>query len=218
MHIRVRKWAKEELDNSGFFTRTPFEFKGKWQTKFKNFQPIYLELGCGKGKFISNLAKQNPNKNCVGIDLIDSILGLAKREIEKEFDNENINNIFLIRYNIENIIDIFSKQDNVERIYINFCNPWPKIRHNKHRLTHTLQLEKYKTFLQTGAQIFFKTDNEELFNDSIQYFNESGFSILKQTRDLQADDIFTNNIKTEHEIMFINQGIKIKGLIAVKNQ
>ena len=107
-------------------------------------------------------------------------------------------------------------KDKVERIYINFCNPWPRGKHHKKRLTHTRQLEKYKQFLINGGKIYFKTDDDNLFNDSINYFKETGFNILKYTYDLQKEPDFWNNIKTEHEDMFIEQGIKIKALIAEK--
>lgn len=107
-----------------------------------------------------------------------------------------------------------NEKDIVDRIYINFCNPWPKPRHNKKRLTHTKQLEKYKKFLKKGGQIYFKTDDLNLFEASKKYFNEAGFEITKQTYDLEKEKIWENNIKTEHEKMFEEQGIKTKALIA----
>ena len=122
-------------------------------------------------------------------------------------------NLRTIRYteaDIERIANIFEEKDKVERIYINFCNPWPRGKHHKKRLTHIRQLEKYKQFLINGGKIYFKTD------DGINYFKETGFNILKYTYDLQKEPDFWNNIKTEHEDMFIEQGIKIKALIAEK--
>ena len=109
---------------------------------------------------------------------------------------------------------ILDKTDEIERIYINFCNPWPKGKHRKKRLTHTRQLEKYKTFLKEHGEIYFKTDDDDLFDSSIKYFEETGFKIERLTRDLHSNNIFENNIVTEHEIMFSEQGIKIKALIA----
>ena len=114
----------------------------------------------------------------------------------------------------EEALKVFEEKDKVERIYINFCNPWPRGKHHKKRLTHIRQLEKYKQFLINGGKIYFKTDDDNLFNDSINYFKETGFNILKYTYDLQKEPDFWNNIKTEHEDMFIEQGIKIKALIA----
>ena len=175
-----------------------------------------MELGCGKGYFISELAVNNKNINYIAIDMVDAMLGWAKRNIENRYDKENlkIDNIFLTRYDIERILDIINKEDKIERIYINFCNPWPRGKHRKKRLTHTRQLEKYKEFLKADAQIFFKTDDDDLFNDSIRYFEESGFKIDKKTYDLENEFDFWENIETEHEKMFKEQGIKIKALIA----
>ena len=145
------------------------------------------------------------------------MLGLAKRKVEEKYNSNNkkVENLILVRYDIERINQIIDAKDEIKRIYINFCNPWPKAKHKKKRLTHTKQLEHYKEFLSMGSEIFFKTDNDELFNDSIKYFEESGFIILAKTFDLHNDDIFDGkNIETEHEIMFSDEGIKIKALIA----
>lgn len=213
MRIRKKKWAVPELEASNFFIKEPTQYKGKWKQIFGNDNPIEIELGCGRGKFISKLAKTHPEKNYIGIDLISDMLGYAKRNIETEYGNNQINNIKLIAYNIELITDIFNKTDEISRIFITFCNPWPRPRHKKRRLTHTKQLEKYSTFLKKEGEIFFKTDDNGLFEDSIKYFQESGFNILKKTYDLHSENDI-NNIETEHERMFSNQGIKIKALIA----
>ena len=108
---------------------------------------------------------------------------------------------------------LFAKQDEVERIYINFCNPWPRGKHRKKRLTHSIQLEKYKEFLKENGRIYFKTDDDELFESSLIYFEESGFKIIEKTYDLHQEPIFEKNIETEHEKMFSEQGIKIKACI-----
>ena len=128
--------------------------------------------------------------------------------------NRAIDNVYITRYDIERINNILLKEDGVERIYINFCNPWPRGKHKKRRLTHIRQLEKYKEFLVEGAKIYFKTDDDELFNDSINYLNTAGFRIEKYTYDLEKDINFWENIETEHERMFKEEGIKIKALIA----
>lgn len=216
MRIRFKKWARPELEASKFYIDNPEVLKGKWKEKFENNNPIHLELGCGKGQFISRLAVENQNINYIAIDLVDAMLGLAKRNVEKGYNERNIepNNILLTRFDIERIGLILDKKDNIERIYINFCNPWPKGKHRKKRLTHSRQLEKYKEFLKEGGEIFFKTDDDDLFNSSLIYFEESGFEIMKKTYDLHSDGIFEKNIETEHEKMFSEQGIKIKALIA----
>ncbi|HIZ56097.1 MAG TPA: tRNA (guanosine(46)-N7)-methyltransferase TrmB, partial [Firmicutes bacterium] len=142
-----------------------------------------------------------------------TILGLAKRNIEALFNPAPIQNVRLLFFDIRRIELILSDQDLVDRIYINFCNPWPKGKHKKRRLTHPAQLERYKTFLKHGGEIRFKTDDTELFEDSISYFESTGFTITYLTRDLLHSN-FTENITTEHEQFFTSQNIPIKFLIA----
>lgn len=219
MRIRFKKWARPELEASNFYIDTPEEYKGKWNELFERKQPLYLELGCGKGGFISQTAPENLNKNYIGIDLVDAMLGLANRKIEEAYSviNKKPDNIYITRYDIDRILNIFDEKDNIERIYINFCNPWPRGKHHKKRLTHTRQLEKYKQFLSKDGCIYFKTDDENLFTDSLTYFKEAGFKLEKVTYDLAIESHFWNgeeNIETEHEKMFKEQGIKIKALIA----
>ena len=217
MRIRFKAWARPELEASTFYRDNPELLKDKWIQEFKNKEnPIHLELGCGKGNFISQIAVQNPTVNYIAIDLVDAMLGLAKRTVEQVYQehNQEIENVILTRFDIERIPLILGEKDNIERIYINFCNPWPKGKHRKKRLTHTRQLEKYKSFLSGDGEIYFKTDDDELFEGSLGYFEESGFEIISKTYDLHTEPIWKNNIETEHEKMFTEQGIKIKALIA----
>ena len=219
MRIRFKPWARPELEASEFYRDNPEELKEKWIKEFKNQKnPIHIELGCGKGQFISQIGIQNPEINYIAIDLVDAMLGLAKRNVEQIYkdNNRNIDNILLTRFDIERINLILGKEDHIKRIYINFCNPWPKGKHRKKRLTHTRQLEKYKEFLDDEGEIYFKTDDDDLFLASLTYFKESGFEIIKETKDLHLEPIWKNNIITEHEKMFSEQGIKIKALIARK--
>lgn len=222
MRIRFKKWARPELEASEFYIDNPEEYKGKWQTLFENDNQIHLELGCGKGGFILQIAPKNMDRNYIAIDLVDAMLGLAKRKIEenyKELEKEP-KNIYITRYDIDRILNIFNENDKIDRIYINFCNPWPRGKHHKKRLTHTRQLEKYKKFLSDDGMIYFKTDDDNLFIDSLTYFKEAGFTLAKVTYDLVSEEDFWNgeeNIETEHEKMFKEQGIKIKALIAIKN-
>lgn len=219
MRIRYKKWARPELEASEFYVNNPETLRGKWKSFFKDPNlPLHLELGCGKGRFISKLAAKNQNINYIAIDLVDAMLGLAKRNIEQVYKENNLetNNVVLTRFDIERILLILSKEDNIERIYINFCNPWPKGKHRKKRLTHTRQLEKYKQFLAENGEIYFKTDDDDLFECSLNYFQETGFKIIKKSYDLHSESDFWNNIETEHEKMFSEQNIKIKALIAKK--
>lgn len=214
MRMRRKPWVREELANSKFFIDNPCENIGKWHEIFSKKQPIHLELGCGKGTFIAKLAKQNPDINYIAIDIKSEVLGLAKRNIEKEYGKIPIENVVIMSQEIALIQNMMNQKDMVERIYINFCNPWPKPRHNKKRLTYTAQLEKYKIFLKPEGEIYFKTDDDDLFRATKKYLNQAGFEIINQTEDLANEDIFNGNIITEHEEMFMKQGIKIKALKA----
>ena len=217
MRIRYKPWARPELEASKFYIDNPEEYKGRWKEAFKNQNnELHLELGCGKGSFISQLAVKNHNINYLAIDLVDAMLGLAKRNIEQKYNEakKEIDNIIITRYDIERILNILDKADNVTRIYINFCNPWPRGKHHKKRLTHTRQLEKYKQFLSKNGEIYFKTDDDALFLDSLSYLKQEGFKIEKCTYNLESKENFWDNIVTEHEQMFMNEGIKIKAVIA----
>lgn len=218
MRIRKKKWVDEELQKCDFLIKNPIENVGKWKEVFNNENPIYLELGCGKGGFASKFGVTHKNINLIAVDMVAAMLGLAKRKIEKEYleHNQEINNICIVSHNIERISELFNENDTIERIYINFCNPWPRGKHKKRRLTHTRQLEQYKEFLSKNGEIFFKTDDEELFEESLEYFAETGFEIQEITRDLHNYDgeIVKENIVTEHEKMFSDEGIKIKFLRA----
>ncbi len=218
MRIRFKPWARGELEASSFYIDNPEEYRGKWKNLFEKENPIHLELGCGKGGFISKLAVQNLDINYIAIDMVDAMLGLAKRNIEKEYNERNIpiKNVIITRFDIERILLILNDMDSPDRIYINFCNPWPRGKHRKKRLTHVRQLEKYRQFLKDNGEIYFKTDDDGLFNDSLSYFEQAGFEIKDKTFDLANTENFWNNIETEHEKMFKEQGIKIKAVIAKK--
>jgi len=218
MRIRKKAWAQPELEACNFYIQNPDEYKGKWKERFNNNNPICLELGCGKGFFASEFGAKHKEINLLAIDIKSEILALAKRQIEKTYKdyNEKTDNILLTAQNIEQITDILSKEDKVDKIFINFCNPWPRPRHKKRRLTHTKQLEKYKTFLKEGAEIYFKTDDDLLFKESKKYFEESEFNIIWETDDLHTKT-WEENIETEHEKMYLQNGIKIKALVAKLN-
>lgn len=218
MRIRFKPWARPELEASKFYIDNPQDYKEKWKTLYQNEAPLHIELGCGKGSFIANLAVNNKNINYVAVDLVDAMLGLAKRKIEQTYQEkeQEIDNLYITRFDIERIFLMLGKNDKVERIYINFCNPWPRGKHHKKRLTHTRQLQKYREFLTDNGQIYFKTDDDNLFNDTQIYLKEAGYILIKKTYDLANEPDFWENIETEHEKMFEEQGIKIKALIAQK--
>ncbi|MBE6822886.1 tRNA (guanosine(46)-N7)-methyltransferase TrmB [Caproiciproducens sp. LBM24188] len=219
MRMRNKPWAAPELDACPFFVRKPEAYSGRWHEFFPRRQPLHLELGCGKGVFLAELAPKTPEINYLGIDLKDTVLGPGKRLIEQAFHEygKEPDNVVLTAHDIEQILTMMNEQDTVERIYINFCNPWPKPKHWKRRLTHPRQLEKYKTFLAKDGEIWFKTDDENLFADSLHYMEESGFDILRKTTDLHGEEHpeqFAELCMTEHEKMFLEKGIKIKAFIA----
>ena len=218
MRIRKKKWAEPELSVCDFFVKNPEEHSGNWKNAFKKEQPIYLEIGCGKGGFAGQLALNNPDKNIIALDIKIDMLGVGRRNIVKLFEEngktqEEITNLLLVNYNVEQLDKIITAEDEIERLYINFCNPWPRCKHKKRRLTYYKKLEMYKTFLKKDAEIRFKTDDDELFEESLEYFEQSGYEITYITRDLHNSDV-TDNIQTEHEKMFSAEGIKIKFCIA----
>ncbi len=219
MRIRKKKWAEPELAVCDFFVKNPEEHAGKWNETFNNGLPLYLEIGCGKGGFAGQFAVKNPDKNIIAVDIKIDMLGVGRRNIVEIFKNEgktdaDITNLLLVNYNVEQIDKIITKDDKIQGMFINFCNPWPRPKHNKRRLTFPKKLEMYKNFLDENAEIRFKTDDDALFADSLEYFEQSGYEIIYKTCDLHNSDV-TDNIETEHEKMFSAEGIKIKYLRAV---
>lgn len=220
MRIRKKKWAEPELAVCDFFVKNPEEYAGKWKTAFKKEQPLYLEIGCGKGGFAGQFALKNPDINIIALDIKLDMLGVGRRTIVRLFEEngktqDDISNILLVKYNVEQLDNIIKPEDSIERLFINFCNPWPRERHKKRRLTYYKKLEMYKSFLKKDAEIRFKTDDDGLFDESLEYFEQSGYEIKYLTRDLHASGV-EDNIVTEHEKMFSDEGIKIKCLIAVQ--
>lgn len=221
MRIRKKKWAEPELSVCDFFVKDPEAHAGSWRHAFKKEQPLVLEIGCGKGGFAGQYALQNPDKNIIALDIKIDMLGVGRRTIVRLFEEagkgDAIDNLLLVNYNVEQLDKIILPEDKIERLFINFCNPWPRPKHKKRRLTYYKKLEMYKRFLQPEAEIRFKTDDDELFEESLEYFTQSGYEILYLTRDLHASG-FAENIETEHEKMFTEEGKKIKFLIARQKQ
>ncbi len=211
MRLRRKPWARPELLQSELFIENPREFKGSWNKVFNNNNEICLELGCGKGRFISNIAQKNKDKNFIAIDLKDEVLVYVKRKCEEL----NLENVKILSFDINYINEIFEKGE-VSDIYLNFSTPWPKTKHNKRRLTHPRFLNKYLEVINPNSKIMLKTDHELFFLDSIEYLNENGFDILYKTMDLHNEEI--ENIMTEYEEKFLNKGMKIMYLTAKFNE
>ena len=219
MRMRFKPYARPELLACDFHVHEPLTHGGHWHELYaRPDQPWHLELGCGKGGFLAQIAPAHPDINYLGIDITDKVLILAKRKIEAAYTEAGrpIDNVKIMSTDIERIKGVLTAEDTVSRIYINFCNPWSKnASSNKHRLTYPRQLIQYRDFLKDGGEIYFKTDDDDLFRDSLTYFPASGYDIIWQTYDLHENEPEWN-IRTEHEGMFTEMGIKIKALIARK--
>jgi len=210
MHMRTKKWARPELEACGRYTDQPEAFSGSWKKCFENEAPLHIELGCGKGVSTANMIHANPDINYIAIDIADNVLGDTHRNIVRENNGHEAENAYIVKYNIEYISRMISPDDSVERIYINFCNPWTKRpKHEKRRLTHPRQLLQYRTFLSQSGEIWFKTDDDDLFNDSLIYFKVCGFEPVYITEDLHNSG-FAPNYMSEHELKFSAQGVPIK--------
>ncbi|CEN90066.1 tRNA guanine-N(7)-methyltransferase [[Clostridium] sordellii] len=179
------------------------DFKGNWNEKFQNDNPIHVEFGTGRGKFLTTLAKQNPNINYIAMEMKEEVLLKA---VEKAVENE-LNNILFIWGDVNNILDYFDKGE-LSRVYINFCDPWPKKRWYKRRLTYRGFLENYKKLLNDDGEIHFKTDNEKLFEFSLNEFSEANLKFKNITLDLANSD-YEGNVTTEYEDKFMSYGMKI---------
>lgn len=215
MRMRRKKWARPELKVCPYFIKDPSRFRGRWHEMFCRSAPLHLELGCGKGTFAAALAVAHPENNYMAIDIKSDILAVARRNVEQSFvrAGREVDNLLLMAYEIQLIHNLIAQQDVVQRIYINFCNPWPKPPHHKKRLTHPKQLVLYSAFLADGAEIWFKTDDDQLFRDSQEYLTQWGFDLRYVTYDLHESG-FEGSPATEHEEKFTAQGIKTKFLIA----
>ena len=211
MRLKKVKGALERIERSNYYVGNPSENKGKWLNVFDNKNPIHIEIGMGKGRFIINMAKKHPNINFIGIEMYDSVLVKAVQLLENE-ENE-LKNLKLILIDAKNIDNIFEKE--IDTIYLNFSDPWPKAKHAKRRLTSHVFLEKYETIFISKKQIIMKTDNIDLFRFSLEKLQEYGYNLVEITNDLASIND-EDNVPTEYELKFMQKGIKINRLKAVK--
>ena len=222
MRMRRKPWARPELAACPFcydeYSNDPTRYRGRWRGQYpRPAAPLWLELGCGKGGFVAQAALRWPQANFLAVDIKSEVLVLAKRRVEAAFAaaGQPVDNVRIAAQEICLIERLLAPQDAVERIFINFCNPWPRASHHKRRLTHPRQLVLYRQFLLDGGEVWFKTDDEALFADSLGYFADCGFEMVWRSDDLHAAEPDWN-IRTEHEQMFAAQGLPIKALIARK--
>lgn len=210
--MRMRK--KKNFENrilacSHYLVENPQKYKGNYYRIFQNQNPIHLEIGCGRGKFLTELAKLNPNINYIGIEKLSNVILLA---LEKA-NALNLQNIRFISQNA-NILDTMFEKDEIDTIYLNFSDPWPKSSYAKNRLTHRRFLVLYQSILKEDGHLFLKTDNSDLFDFSLRELSENGFEILNMTHDLHSSEI-EGNIMTEYETKFHEMGVPIHFLDAV---
>ena len=202
MRLRNIKGSKEFIDASPFVIHNPEDYKGKWKTLFENDNPIHVEIGMGKGQFIHTLAEQNPDINYIGIEMYSSVL---YRALEHRAETD-INNLYFLRFDARNLLDIFDNNE-LDRIYLNFSDPWPKDRHAKRRLTSPGFLSMYNQILKPEGYLQFKTDNRPLFDFSIESVHDSKlWKIDELTYDLHHSELSEGNIMTEYESRFVAEG------------
>ncbi len=206
MRLKNVKNAKDIINSGKYYLSDIKNYKGNWNNYFNNNNPIYIEIGMGKGKFIIENAIKYPNINFIGIEKFDSVIA---RAIQKSNEYE-LDNLVLIRMDAIDVDSIFDHE--IDKIYLNFSDPWPKARHEKRRLTSRNFLEKYDNIFKKDKLIEMKSDNIDLFDFSISSLEEYGYKIIYKTNNLSDED----NILTEYEEKFRNKNIKINKLIAKK--
>ena len=212
MRLKNIPGAREAVDAHPLVIHAPEQYKDKWNAEvFRRNAPLHLEIGMGKGTFLTALAQRTPDVNYLGIEKMSSVLfrALEKRDALEE----PIENLYYLRFNAEAITDLFGENE-VDRIYLNFSDPWPKDRHADRRLTSKRFLSRYEQFLKPGGIIEFKTDNKDLFAFSLGQAEEAGWEILAKTTDLHKDKVLSqDNIMTEYEDRFVTLGEKICKMI-----
>ena len=210
MRLRNVPGAREIMIENEFVFTEPENMAGTWKEVFGNNNPVRIEIGMGKGRFITTLAQMNPDINYIGIEKYSSVL---LRAVEKQ-DELRLSNLRFIRMDAENIGDVFAKGE-VDRIYLNFSDPWPKDRHAKRRLTSKQFFERYDGILKKDGIVEFKTDNDLLFQFSLEQVPEAGWNLDKFTWDLHNDEeMVKGNVMTEYESKFSAMGNPIHKLIA----
>ncbi|MGT2862661.1 tRNA (guanosine(46)-N7)-methyltransferase TrmB [Streptococcus gallinaceus] len=212
MRVRKRKGAEEHLEHHPqYVILNPEDAKGKWYEVFGNDNPIHIEVGSGKGAFITGMAVQNPDINYIGIDIQLSVLSYA---LDKVLDS-GATNVKLLRVDGSSLTNYFADAE-VDMMYLNFSDPWPKTKHEKRRLTYKSFLDTYKQILPEHGEIHFKTDNRGLFEYSLASFSQYGMTLKQVWLDLHASN-FEGNVMTEYEAKFSSKGQVIYRVEAIFN-
>ena len=212
MRLRNITGSREVIAACDYVVHEPQQYRGRWEELFGNNHPIRIEIGMGKGRFIMDLARANPDINYIGIEKYSSVLlrGIQKMEADP------LINLYFIRMEAEEITEVFGPGE-VERIYLNFSDPWPKERHTKRRLTSPLFLERYHIILSKNGTICFKTDNRNLFDYSVETIeNTSPWKLKDVSYDLHNSPYAEENVMTEYEEKFSSKGMPIHRLVAYR--
>ncbi len=208
MRLRNVKNKEDIMNNSNYLVKNYYDFKGDWKELFGNDNPIYIEIGMGKGKFIIENAKMYPDINFIGIEKYDSVIAKGLQKIP-----DGLNNLFMIRADALDIDEIFFKE--IDRVYLNFSDPWPKNRHHLRRLSSKIFLDKYENIFKNVEEIFMRTDNRDLYTYSLVSFSENGYKLKKISFDLHHDDMPL--ITTEYEDKFSKEGLPIYYVECIKD-
>ncbi|HJV31003.1 MAG TPA: tRNA (guanosine(46)-N7)-methyltransferase TrmB [Bacillales bacterium] len=204
MRLRHKPWAQEKInDHPQFVIANPEMHKGNWAEVFEKQQPLHIEIGSGKGRFITEMAKANPHINYIGIEVYKSVIIDALDNVIEA----DIPNVKLLNVNANDLEKFFAKND-VDQVYLNFSDPWPKTRHEKRRLTYKSYLQIYQNILKDKGEIHFKTDNQGLFEYSLTSFSSYGLLLKYISLDLHHSE-FEGNIMTEYEQKFSSKGNRI---------
>lgn len=205
MRLRKKPWGDNELNTNDRFIHKPEENKGKWKEIFGNDNPIHIEIGTGKGQFLTTMSLLNPNINYIAIERQTNVIVSALKKGREKGVGENI--VFFVA-DVKELLNYFEPEE-IDRIYINFCDPWPnKKKWAKRRLTHKNFLNLYEALFTNGGEVFFKTDNRLLFEFSLNEFADKGWRLHNISLDLHNSD-FEGNVKTEYEEKFSGLGMPI---------
>ncbi len=204
MRLRNIPGVEQALLQYPTFVEKPLDYKGRWREYFGNDNPIHVEIGCGKGRFITTLAAKFPDVNFIAIELKAEVIFRAAERT----DMKQIANLAFVQFNAELLTELFTPGE-IERIYLNFSDPWPKKRHYKRRLTYASFLHTYRQVLKPNGEIHLKTDNQQLFEFSLNQFANEGFQLRHITFDLHQSAFAEENVMTEYEERFSKRGQRI---------
>lgn len=205
MRVKKKKYGAQRLEACGNIVIKNLKEAGNTSEKlFGNNNPLRIEIGCGKGDFITGTAKKEPDVNFLAVERVSDVLVTAAEKVK----NSELKNVRVCCIDAKELAEIF-EEGSIDRIYLNFSDPWPKSRHEKRRLTYRSFLEIYKKILKPGSAVYFKTDNRGLFDFSVEEFKEFGLKLDKLTYDLHNSEYFESNVMTEYEKRFSSMGVPI---------